>query len=356
MGLYKRLWLIIPAMLVLQGCPGGNGYGYKYHTGSFPVNPVNFTEMNTEYDDYNMSAPTLGESVPFVFSSNRNSQGENFDLVYKPFGITFSKTTGELTIGAEYEIWGEWYLKNSTLVNAVRKVNSSNDELGPFLVFQDLVVTEDYDSYYTYFLLYANNESGNLDIRFTHNTLAKTWEEPAPVGFLNSEADDAYPTFNGNHSATYFCSNREGNFDIFKAFTDPEKDILNILESGDSLVIEKDNILSSAEADDKCPYIAYSNDLYYGPDISNNLLVFASNREGGFGGYDLYFSKLVDGAWSEPQNFGAAINTEYDEYRPIVRPQWEFTNDFMLFSSNRPGGLGGFDLYYVGIEDIGSPN
>ena len=36
-------------------------------------------------------------------------------------------------------------------------------------------------------------------------------------------------------------------------------------------------------------------------------------------------------------------------------PQYEFNNDFMIFSSNRPGGLGGFDLYYVGIPDIGHP-
>jgi len=29
---------------------------------------------------------------------------------------------------------------------------------------------------------------------------------------------------------------------------------------------------------------------------------------------------------------------------------WEFDNNFMLFSSNRPGGKGGFDLYYVGVK------
>ena len=56
--------------------------------------------------------------------------------------------------------------------------------------------------------------------------------------------------------------------------------------------------------------------------------------------------------WSDPINFGEKINTEYDEFRPIVRPQWDFSNDLMLFSSNRPGGKGGFDLYYVGIDKI----
>lgn len=353
MGLYKRLWLIIPVMLMLQGCPGGNKYGYNYYTGSFPVNPVNFTEMNTEYDDYNMSAPNLGESVPFVFSSNRNSQGENFDLVYKPFSIVFSKTTGELFIGAENESHGDWLLYNKPLVKAVNKVNSPNDELGPFLVVQDGAVVEDNTPYYTYFLLYANNENGDLDIRFTHNTLTKAWEEPAPVSFLNSEADDAYPCFNANRSTIYFCSDRDQNFDIYKVSTNPENETFDILGSTEEHTVEKDTILSS-NGDDKCPYIAFNNLIISEEEINRNLLVFASNREGGYGGYDLYYSKLLDGEWSEPQNFGAAINTEYDEYRPIVRPQWDFTNDFMLFSSNRLGGLGGFDLYYVGIEDIGT--
>ncbi len=45
---------ILP-VLILQGCPGG--YGYKYHTGQLPSQPVNFSEINTEYDDYNSAHP-----------------------------------------------------------------------------------------------------------------------------------------------------------------------------------------------------------------------------------------------------------------------------------------------------------
>jgi hypothetical protein len=48
---------------------------------------------------------------------------------------------------------------------------------------------------------------------------------------------------------------------------------------------------------------------------------------------------------------GEDINTEYDEYRPVVVSTKEegFLNDLMVYSSDRPGGKGGFDLYYVGI-------
>jgi hypothetical protein len=119
------------------------------------------------------------------------------------------------------------------------------------------------------------------------------------------------------------------------------KTIVEILSENSSVPVEKDAVLSSG-FDDKCP------------SITNNILVFASNRAGGFGGYDIYYSVFENGNWSEPVNFGSDINSEYDEYRPIVRSdKWQFDNDMMIFSSNRPGGKGGFDLYFVGIERKG---
>jgi hypothetical protein len=81
------------------------------------------------------------------------------------------------------------------------------------------------------------------------------------------------------------------------------------------------------------------------------MMVFSSNRPGGFGGYDLYFSKFENGAWDIPQNFGATINTEFDEYRPILFEEGaDIKWHMMVFSSNREGGMGGFDLYFVGVE------
>jgi hypothetical protein len=79
-------------------------------------------------------------------------------------------------------------------------------------------------------------------------------------------------------------------------------------------------------------------------------MVFASNRAGGFGGYDLYYSILKNGFWSSPVNLGPRINTSSDEYRPVIGFNPDFTNKFLMFSSDRPGGKGGFDLYFTGID------
>jgi len=56
-----------------------------------------------------------------------------------------------------------------------------------------------------------------------------------------------------------------------------------------------------------------------------------------------------------PANFGPAIKTAYDEFRPIIIPTQPdlFLNDMLIFSSNRPGGKGGFDLYYTGMDKRG---
>ena len=82
------------------------------------------------------------------------------------------------------------------------------------------------------------------------------------------------------------------------------------------------------------------------PYISPNgrLLLFSSNRPGGFGGDDLWASVYdpVSDKWSPPFNLGSDINTRYDESAPTIHHD----NSSLFFTSNRPGGLGGFDLYF----------
>jgi outer membrane protein OmpA-like peptidoglycan-associated protein len=74
-------------------------------------------------------------------------------------------------------------------------------------------------------------------------------------------------------------------------------------------------------------------------DPSQNLLVFSSNRTGGFGNMDIWYSYYVDSiGWTDPINPGNMVNTPYQEIFPTV-----FDGD-IYYSTNAPGGLGGFDL------------
>ncbi len=73
-----------------------------------------------------------------------------------------------------------------------------------------------------------------------------------------------------------------------------------------------------------------------------DFLIFAGNFRSGFGNFDLYISYATPQGWSEPENLGPNINTEYWESSPALSPD----NHVLYFSSNRPNGIGGKDLYY----------
>jgi hypothetical protein len=79
-------------------------------------------------------------------------------------------------------------------------------------------------------------------------------------------------------------------------------------------------------------------------------MVFSSDKPGGLGGYDFYWSVYDNGCWSNPVNFGAPVNSAYNEYRAIASYAFEFDNELLIFSSDRPCGKGGYDLYYAGID------
>jgi hypothetical protein len=84
--------------------------------------------------------------------------------------------------------------------------------------------------------------------------------------------------------------------------------------------------------------------------IFKNIMFFVSDRPGGLGGFDLYYSIFNNGNWSSPVNMGPDFNSSSDEYRPVIGYLPDFTNYFIMFSSNRPGGKGGYDLYFRGLK------
>jgi outer membrane protein OmpA-like peptidoglycan-associated protein len=84
-----------------------------------------------------------------------------------------------------------------------------------------------------------------------------------------------------------------------------------------------------------------------------NTLYFSSNRPGGLGGYDLWKSVLKkDGTWTNPVNLGPNINTAYDEHTPFVHPDGQT----FYFSSDGWPGLGNKDIFYSRIDEKGNWN
>lgn len=79
-----------------------------------------------------------------------------------------------------------------------------------------------------------------------------------------------------------------------------------------------------------------------------NVLFFSSERPGGYGGKDIYRCvKLPNGKWSLALNMGPLINTEYDEDGGFIHPDGQT----FFFASNGPRSMGGYDIFFATLND-----
>ena len=87
----------------------------------------------------------------------------------------------------------------------------------------------------------------------------------------------------------------------------------------------------------------YNNTNPFFVDHNNRkVLFFASDRKGGYGGLDIWFSfKNEDGTYSSPINAGPVINSKHDE----ITPFYDTSRELMYYSSNKNLSMG-FDIYY----------
>ncbi len=81
-----------------------------------------------------------------------------------------------------------------------------------------------------------------------------------------------------------------------------------------------------------------------------NDLYFSSDRPGGFGGKDIYKAKrLPGGKWGLPVNLGPIVNTKYDEDSPFIHPDGET----LYFSSHGHNSMGGYDIFMSSLKGGG---
>jgi Tol biopolymer transport system component len=84
------------------------------------------------------------------------------------------------------------------------------------------------------------------------------------------------------------------------------------------------------------------------PSISNDgkYIFFASDMPGGRGGSDLYYCEMINGDWSAPVNLGPKVNSAGAENYPYMHPSGK-----LYFSSDRPGGMGKLDVYFTSLSN-----
>ncbi len=213
-------------------------------------------------------------------------------------------------------------------------------------------------------------------------------------GIINSEYDEHSAIFINNEEEIIFTSRRKGSTgglltddgkyfeDIYiskkinERWSNPEKISQNINSERHeaSICVSSDGQELYIYIDDfgiGNIYVSYKNEnnnwskpVKLEPQISSsanethatistdkNMLIFSSDRTGGFGGKDLYVShRLPNGDWGIPKNLGININTPYDEEGPFLMPDG-YT---LYFSSKGHYTIGGYDLFVSELQDDGT--
>jgi tetratricopeptide (TPR) repeat protein len=175
--------------------------------------------------------------------------------------------------------------------------------------------------------VYSGFENGG-DIKVSENRKGN-WRSPGSLPFdINTSGSETSIAFSPSGNEIYYVTNDgkdvKGGSDIYfiKRLTD--KKWSKPQNAGDSINTQYDE-----------QTVNFS--------LSGDTLWFSSKGHNSMGGYDLFFSvKNQDGTWKKAKNAGHPLNTPWDEL--FYGRSGSFSGTF-YFASNRSGGFGGFDIY-----------
>jgi len=202
---------------------------------------------------------------------------------------------------------------------------------------------------------------------------------------VNSESNDYLPIISADQNTLVFTSRRKNNtrvvFDdgegeelafvshkkngkwskaeLIEGLFDANGQVTATSISGNELYLVRDgniyvSVMDSASGEWQqakkvgAPISSRGNEKYAYVTPDGSEMFFSSDREGGFGGYDIYHSyRLPNGQWGMPRNLGPSINSQYDEDAPVMHPN----KRVLYFSSNGHNTIGGYDIFYT-IQNV----
>ncbi|MCD4746863.1 MAG: OmpA family protein [Bacteroidales bacterium] len=175
----------------------------------------------------------------------------------------------------------------------------------------------------------GRNGYGRCDLFFSKRT-GDNWTNPRNMGTpINTSNWESQPSYSSDGKTLYFVSNQGGGYNIWKTY------------------VGNDGYWTEPE---KLEYPINTNDsegsVFIHPD--NQTLYFSSDGHAGMGGMDIFISRLDStGNWGVPVNLGYPINTQNDESGFMVGPDGKKA----YFSSDREGGFGGLDMYFFELYE-----
>lgn len=269
--------------------------------------------------------------------SNFNTIGDEFSPNYYRDGIVFigNAKSKKSLFNWNNRPWLKIY-QIPFLPTGKEKSNIQELEIPKVNKFHGGPVTFTRQSKMIYFSHSQNlnkKNKSNIDHLGIYSALKRQnkWTNLEPISLNNASYSISHPAISEDGKEMYFVSDMPGGFG--------GTDIYYSRNSGYkwSTPINVGPVINTSK-DELFPFLHKDGTLY-----------FASEGHDGFGGLDIFYSKLENGKWSQPVNMGKPVNSGYDDFGLILDKNK--TNGY--FSSNRLGGAGSDDIYrLVANENI----
>lgn len=176
------------------------------------------------------------------------------------------------------------------------------------------------------------------DLFYSKKTEAGNWLDPEPLpGNINGIFNEGPAVFNSDNNVIYFSRNSVEDNKLTKNAKDVNviKIYKGVFENSEWKTVGE---LSFNNNDYSVSQPALSKD--------GNTIYFVSDMSWGYGGYDIYKVRYINGSWSKPENLGPEINTSGNEGFPFV-----IGDSILYFSSDAQIGLGGLDIFMAELKD-----
>lgn len=154
----------------------------------------------------------------------------------------------------------------------------------------------------------APDSFGSCDLYIVYRVNGK-WQRPNNMGrHVNSRFWDSQPSLSADGRMLFFSSNRRGGYG--------GNDIWYTVRKADGSWAEAKNLGNTVNTpkDEVSPFIYFNNEI----------LFFASNGHMGFGGLDIFLSRVIDGEFAEPENIGYPINDHRDQFSLFITAQRDY--------------------------------
>lgn len=265
------------------------------------------SEVNTEYSDY-VPLVTSNDSMMIFTSRRKGSTGgekDPYDNYFEDMYYSFKKD-------------GAW----THAENMGKALNTATHDACVGLSPDGKTL-----------ILFRTNEQLTGGDLYMSNFKAGKWTKPEKLSEnINSEYQEASASLSADGNILYFSSNRPGGLggkDIYRSVRFGNGDWSLPVNLGEPI---------NTKYDDDAPFIS----------IDDNTLYFSSNGHQTIGGYDVFKSERdEEGKWQDPLNMGAPINSVEDDIYFVITGG----DEIAYYSSGKPGGLGGQDIYQINMID-----